>query len=106
MQHAGGASRVSRLRRRGGGTLATTRPRSPDGVSPSRRSSTHGCWKFRVTSKHIHCLGWRISVSAPLIAWSRSGPKAGEMQRECANHAVPTGVLDVALAQRRMANPD
>jgi hypothetical protein len=37
-------------------------------MSPSRRSSAHGCWKFRVTSKHIHCLGWGISVSTPLMA--------------------------------------
>jgi hypothetical protein len=37
-------------------------------MSPSRRSSAHGCWKFRVTSKHLHCLGWGISVSTPLMA--------------------------------------
>ena len=65
MQHAGGASRASMLRRRGAGTLLAFGDHSPalsDAMSPSRQSSAHGRWEFRVTSKHIHCIGWRIAA--------------------------------------------
>lgn len=71
MQHAGGASRASMLRRRGAGTLLVFGDQSaalaPIAMSPSPRSSAHGCWEFRIASKHSHCLGWRISVSTALM---------------------------------------
>ena len=61
MQHAGGASRASMLRRRGAGTLLAFSDHSVAlaamAMSPWRRSSAHGCWEFRVTSKHFYLLG-------------------------------------------------
>ena len=71
MQHAGGASRASMLRRRGAGTLLAFSDHSVAlaamAMSPAAivRSGVLG---FRVTSKHSHCLGWRISVSTALMA--------------------------------------
>jgi hypothetical protein len=57
MQHAGGASRVSRLRRRGGGTLATTRPRSPDG-DVAVAAIVHS-WVLEISSNvQAHPLPW------------------------------------------------
>jgi hypothetical protein len=69
MQHAGGASRAS-MRRRGAGTLLAFGEHSAALARwrcRPRRSSAHGCWGFRVTSNHSHCLGWRISVSTALM---------------------------------------
>ncbi len=47
---------------------ATTRPRSPRWQCLCRGDRAHGCWGFRVASKHSHCLGWRISVWTALMA--------------------------------------
>ncbi len=61
MQHAGGASRASMLRRRGAGTLLVFGDQSaalaPIAMSPSRRSSAHGL------------LGVSSSVQAQPLPW-------------------------------------
>jgi hypothetical protein len=62
---------ASVLRPLGAGTLLAFGDHSaapaPMAMSPSRRSSAHECWEFRVPSKHSHCLGWRISVATALM---------------------------------------
>ncbi len=47
-----------------------------------------------------------ISVSTALMTCLSRGRRQAKRQRECANHAVPTAVLEMALARGGWANPN